>query len=102
MNLEEITTRHNTVEAFATDPDLRERLRDQHMRGEAPQCAGSVAVDSVLATAVFTIPRHYTTKQCPLSMCCTGMMQQKAHLVLFRVSLLQHSTNLPPTCCRHA
>ena len=36
MNLEEITTRHNTVEAFATDPDLRERLRDQHMRGEPP------------------------------------------------------------------
>eukprot|EP00891_Asterochloris_glomerata_P003123 jgi/Astpho2/3123/fgenesh1_pm.00051_%23_46_t len=32
-NLEEITTRHNIVDAFATDPDLRERLRDQHMRG---------------------------------------------------------------------
>ena len=33
MNVEEITTRHNVLEAFATDPDLWERLRDQHLRG---------------------------------------------------------------------
>ena len=52
MSLEEITTRHNTVEAFTTDPDLRERLRDQHMRGQVSQRAGSVAAEPVLATTV--------------------------------------------------
>lgn len=29
----DITTRHDIVEAFVSDPELRERLRDQHLRG---------------------------------------------------------------------
>ena len=31
--LEDIVERHDAVEAFATDPELRERLRDQSFRG---------------------------------------------------------------------
>ena len=33
VDLEDINTRHNVVEAFVGDPTLRETLRDQHMRG---------------------------------------------------------------------
>lgn len=31
--LEDIVERHDAVEAFVTDPELRERLRDQSFRG---------------------------------------------------------------------
>ena len=34
VDLAEITTRHDIVEAFTSDPLLRESLRDQHLRGE--------------------------------------------------------------------
>lgn len=33
VDLAEITTRHDIVEAFTSDPMLRESLRDQHLRG---------------------------------------------------------------------
>lgn len=33
VDLAEITTRHDIVEAFTSDPLLRESLRDQHLRG---------------------------------------------------------------------
>ena len=29
----EISVRHDVVEAFAQNPELREKLRDQHLRG---------------------------------------------------------------------
>ena len=33
VDLEAIRARHDAVEAFSTDPELRERLRDQSFRG---------------------------------------------------------------------
>lgn len=33
VSLADITTRHDVVEALSTDPELRERLRDLHLRG---------------------------------------------------------------------
>ena len=36
VELGDITARHDAVEAFATDPELRERLRDQCFRGVPP------------------------------------------------------------------
>ena len=41
--LEDIVERHDAVEAFATDPELRERLRDQSFRGAVPVSSGGVA-----------------------------------------------------------
>ena len=37
VDLGEIGVRHDAVEAFAGDPELRERLRDQCFRGACPQ-----------------------------------------------------------------
>ena len=34
VDLEAICARHDAVEAFTTDPELRERLRDQSFRGK--------------------------------------------------------------------
>lgn len=33
VSLPDITTRHDVVEALTADPELRERLRDLHLRG---------------------------------------------------------------------
>ena len=33
VRLADITTRHDVVEALSSDPELRERLRDLHLRG---------------------------------------------------------------------
>ena len=33
VSVDDIRTRHDVVEAFVSDPELRERLRDQHLRG---------------------------------------------------------------------
>lgn len=33
VSVKEISVRHDIVEAFVSDPELRERLRDQHLRG---------------------------------------------------------------------
>ena len=33
VSLADITTRHDVVEALSSDPELRERLRDLHLRG---------------------------------------------------------------------
>ncbi len=33
VSLPDITTRHDVVEALTSDPELRERLHDLHLRG---------------------------------------------------------------------
>ncbi len=35
VKVEEIQTRHDIVDAFVTDPHLRQSLRDEHFRGAA-------------------------------------------------------------------
>lgn len=49
----EIGVRHDVVEAFAKNPELREKLRDQHLRGTASHLlflhlSINVAIDSCI------------------------------------------------------
>ena len=116
MNLEEITTRHNTVEAFATDPDLRERLRDQHLRGEARRRVGSVAAEPVLATAGPTQSLHdqallswhkLTSHGAAEGSSCTAqrfsaaacLAQHQPATSLLQACLSTFSRCLPAACC---
>ena len=53
VSLADITTRHDVVEALSSDPELRERLRDLHLRG-----ARSVRHLSVVGFQGFGVPVH--------------------------------------------
>ena len=48
VSVDDIRTRHDVVEAFVSDPELRERLRDQHLRGEPSPLASLSIMVAVL------------------------------------------------------
>ena len=78
--LEDIVERHDAVEAFATDPELRERLRDQSFRGVVLQ--PSTRPDPLVWPQRMSADRHH------------GMADRPDH------TRLTHEKAIPPIMCR--
>ena len=62
VDLEAITARHDIVEAFVTDLDLRERLRDQSLRGGVLQDPCSFAHHDPVSSAINLLSCRYALR----------------------------------------